>query len=151
NLAGDGGDNTGEISNPGYRGPLAGNQCPSFGSTYQVFVCRNGEPRRDARLLVDELACAGLKSDLFHQILQQTVHFDRGALLGGNTRFLEGDLPGNLDALRVVGQYLAFDPVLERRDDGATVGIILGVGRKYELDIEWQTQLEAPNLDIFLL
>ena len=48
-------------------------------------------------------------------------------------------------------QDLAFDAVFQRGDDRTSVRIVLGIGRKDELDIERQAQLESTDLHVALL
>src|SRR3546814_7664413 len=79
------------------------------------------------------------------------IRLNGRVLLRRNTGFLECDFARYVDAFRVVGQYLAFNTVFERRNDGSTVGVVFGVGGKYKLDVERQPQFESTYLDIFLL
>jgi hypothetical protein len=56
-----------------------------------------------------------------------------------------------LDLLGVVRHDLAADAVLERRDDLAARGVVLGVGREAEEHVERQADGVALNLDVALL
>ena len=46
---------------------------------------------------------------------------------------------------------LGLDPVLQRRDDRAAVGIVLGVRGEHELDVQREAQLEPADLHIAFL
>ena len=50
-----------------------------------------------------------------------------------------------------MGEDLRSDPVFERGNDTAPIGIILGVCREYELQIERKPHLKASDLDIAFL
>ena len=56
-----------------------------------------------------------------------------------------------LDVERVVRADLAAEAVLQRRDDAATVRVVLGVGRRDEHEIERQPDLVAAHLHVALL
>ncbi len=56
-----------------------------------------------------------------------------------------------VDVERVVGADLGAEAVLERGDDPAPVGVVLGVGRGDQHDVEGQADLVAPDLDVALL
>ena len=59
------------------------------------------------------------------------------------------DLVGAL--LGIVGANLRAESVLERSDDPAPVGVVLGVGRGDQHHVERQPDGEAPDLDVPLL
>ncbi len=71
--------------------------------------------------------------------------------VGDQVRLLpdHGDLVVELD--RVVGADLGAEPVLERRDDPAAVGVVLGVGAGHHEHVERQPQHVAADLDVALL
>ena len=50
-----------------------------------------------------------------------------------------------------MGADLGAEPVLERRDDPAAVGVVLGVGAGDEQQVQRQPQLVAAHLDVALL
>ena len=50
-----------------------------------------------------------------------------------------------------MGADLAAEAVLQRRDDAAAVGVVLGVGRGHQQDVERQADLVAADLDVALL
>ncbi len=51
---------------------------------------------------------------------------------------------------RIVGEDLGRDAVLERRDDAAAVGVVLGVGREDHQDVERDAHGEAADLEVAL-
>ncbi len=55
-----------------------------------------------------------------------------------------------VDGARVVGADLGADAVLERRDDAAAVGVVLGVGAGHHVDIQRQADLIAADLHVAL-
>ncbi len=64
---------------------------------------------------------------------------------------LRGDGDGFVDDLRVVGANLAADAVLERRDDLAARGVVLGVGGEDDRYVERQADGIALNLHVAFL
>ena len=52
---------------------------------------------------------------------------------------------------RVVGPDLRPETILERRDDPAAARVVLRVGRRDDVQVEWQADLEAADLDVALL
>ena len=56
-----------------------------------------------------------------------------------------------VDLERVVRADLAAEAVLERGDDPAPVGVVVGVGRGHQQHVEGQADLVAPDLDVALL
>src|SRR5690606_24541946 len=117
----------------------------------QIFIGGDGKACRYTRFLINEFALSGFKCDLLHQILQQAIDLNSCLLFRSNASFLEGNLAGNIDALWIMGEDLAFDTVFERRYDGAPVGVVFGVGRKYKLDVKGQAKFKSANLDVFFL
>jgi hypothetical protein len=80
----------------------------------------------------------------------------------GQVGALVGAVPGDLGLLadqlelvgqgqRVVGADLGAEPVLQRRDDPAPVGVVLGVGAGHQHDVERQPQRVAADPDVPLL
>ena len=69
----------------------------------------------------------------------------------GDVRLLvqQPDLVGELE--RVVGAHLGAEAVLERRDDPAAVGVVLGVGAGHEQQVQRQPHAVAADLDVALL
>ena len=56
-----------------------------------------------------------------------------------------------LEVERVVGADLGAEPVLERGDDPAAVGVVLRVGAGHQQQVQRQPQLVAADLDVALL
>ncbi len=56
-----------------------------------------------------------------------------------------------VEAQRVVGADLGAEAVLQRGDDAAAVGVVLGVGARDEQQVERQPQGVAADLDVALL
>ena len=80
------------------------------------------------------------------QDLQQVVGH-----LGDEVGLLRDDGDLLLDLARVVGADLGAEAVLERGDDAAAVGVVLGVGARHDEDVERQPQDVAADLDVALL
>ena len=51
---------------------------------------------------------------------------------------------------RIVGADLAAETILQRRDDSAAIGVVLGVRRRDEQNVERETDLVAANLNVAL-
>ena len=66
-------------------------------------------------------------------------------------RLLVHDRQLGLDVERVVGADLGAEAVLQRRDDPAPVGVVLGVGRGDQHHVERQADLVAADLHVALL
>ncbi len=99
---------------------------------------------------VDALVLPRLEGDALDDLEHEIGEVDRpGAAL--DPRFLARDLHAELDGARIVGQDLGADAVLERRDDLAARGVVLGVGGEAHEDIERQPDGIALNLDVALL
>ena len=87
---------------------------------------------------------------LGHHLLH--VH-RRGELESGGRELRELGLHDRdlvLEPARIVRADLRAEPVLERRDDPATVGVVLGVGARDDVDVDGQAHLVAADLDVAL-
>ena len=71
--------------------------------------------------------------------------------LGGQMRLLLDDADLGVELQRVVRADLGAEPVLERGDDAAAVGVVLGVGAGDDEHVERQPQRVAAHLDVALL
>src|ERR1700744_3325268 len=100
------------------------NDHTAFSIAYQILISRYGQPGRYARFLIDIFRVTCLKSYLLYQVLNQAVSLNSGFLFRRKQGFLLGYLARNFNRTRIVGQYLAFYPVLQRRYYRTTVGII---------------------------
>ena len=106
---------------------------------------RDGEPRAHAGALVDRAGLAQRAGEA-GQDLDEVV---------GHGRDEVGLLPDDrdlvLDLERVVGADLRAEAVLERGDDAAAVGVVLGVRAGHHQHVEGQPQHVAADLDVALL
>ena len=71
--------------------------------------------------------------------------------VGDQVRLLADDRDLVLERDRVVGADLGAEPVLERGDDAAAVGVVLGVGAGDDEHVQRQPQHVAADLDVALL
>ena len=115
-----------------------------------VLQQRDGHARRHARLLVHELAAAGLERHILDQLAKVLGDHDAGVAIAALPRLLPGDRQGVLHVGRVVVDDLRVDAVLQRRDDVAAVGVVLGVGREHHAHVERDAQREAADLEVLL-
>ena len=116
-----------------------------------VLQQRDRHARRHAGLLVHELALARLERHLLDQLLEVARYPQLAVAVAVRPRLLRRDRHGVLHAVRVVGDDLRVDAVLERRDDVAAVGVVLGIGGEDELDVQRDADGEAADLDVLLL
>src|SRR5205085_2473663 len=100
--------------------------------------------------LVDALVGARLDRDSLDYLGDEirNAHFS-GAARG--PRFLIGNAYAKLDGLRIVRRHFAADAILERRDDLAARGVVLGVRCEAEHHIERKAHRISFDLDIALL
>ena len=106
---------------------------------------RDREPGGHARALIDRLRFAQVSGEP-RQDLQQVVGHRRGKV-----RLLRDDGDLGRERQRVVGADLGAEPVLERGDDPAAVGVVLGVGARHDEHVERQAQRVPAHLDVALL
>ena len=107
----------------------------------------------DARPLADLGRSPGEVGQLGDELLHEAGHDDDGqavldreaVLLLADDRHLVVERP------RIVGPDLRPEPVLERGDDPAARGVVLGVGRGDHVQVERQPDDEAADLDVALL
>ena len=103
------------------------------------------EPGADARALVDRAGLAQVAGEPGQDLDEVVRHLgDQVGLLPDH-----GDLV--LELGRVVGADLRAEPVLERGDDPAAVGVVLRVGAGDDEHVERQPQHVAADLDVALL
>ena len=103
------------------------------------------EPGRDAGALVDRAGLAqraGEPGEDLDEVVGYVGH-EVGLLADHRDLVLELD--------RVVRADLGAEPVLERRDDAAAVGVVLGVGAGHHEGVQRQPQHVAADLDVALL
>jgi len=82
--------------------------------------------------------------DFFHVVGH--AHTDITHACGAG--FLAHDGHFGFDFEWVVRADLATEAIFQRGDDAAAVGVVIGVGRGNEDDIEWQADLVTTNLHI---
>ena len=105
----------------------------------------DGEPRGDPRALVDRGRGAQRPGEARDDL-------DEGVGHGGDeVRLLADDGHLVVELARVVGADLGAEAVLERGDDPAAVGVVLGVGAGDDEHVERQPQHVAADLDVALL
>src|SRR6266496_3543680 len=105
----------------------------------------------DARALRDVRAAAGEVGNLGDDLLHVGRH-DGLELSGPEVApLLLHDVDLVRDRLRVVGPNLRTEAVLQRRDDPATIGVVLGVGARHHEQVQIQADLVAANLNVALL
>ncbi len=107
----------------------------------------------DPGSLADLGRAPGEVGQLGDQLLHERRHDNgRDAILGREAVLLLAD-DGHLvlERPRVVGPDLRPEAVLERRDDPATRGVVLGIGRGDHVQVERQADDEAADLDVALL
>ena len=109
---------------------------------------RDRQPLADAGSLVDLLIGACLERDFLDRFTHELGNDDVAALQPG---FLGRDGHGGAARRRVVRADLRPDAVLERRDDLAARGVVLGVGAEHHQHVERQADGVALYLDVALL
>ncbi len=144
-LAEEGGQDGGHVADPRDGIRLVGAGRATQGGARDALGGSDGEPRGDARALVDGgrlTQAAGEAGDDLEQVLGH-VGDELGLLRD------EHDLVGDLG--RVVRADLGAEAVLERGDDAAAVGVVLRVGGRDEQQVEREPQRVAADLDVALL
>src|SRR5690606_41597540 len=68
-----------------------------------------------------------------------------------NPSLLSGDPLGIFNRFRIMSQDLALNTVFQWSDDASPVGIIFRVGGEDKLNIQRQTELKAPDLNVAFL
>ena len=90
--------------------------------------------------------------DDLHEVARQRPAGIVGHTVGGRQ---PGLLPDERELVlqreRVVGADLRAEPVLQRRDDAAAVGVVLRVGARHQEKIELEPQRVAADLDVAFL
>ncbi len=149
-LAGKGRQQRRKVAEAGVDRTVAGHEGAALEIRGQELDRRDRHARRDPRGLVDELALPGCDRDLLDQQARLRREHDRRIVAFG-PRLLGGDLGSERRARWIVGEDLRGDPVAQRGDDRAAVGVVLRVGGKGEQHVERQAHGEAADLEIALL
>ena len=141
-----------QITNAWNRLILAQQQRAAQGITDQAFVVGYGHAHAHARTLVDVAMLARHAGDFRNNFLHELRHRDpiavavqQGRTLGLHDVNLNADVPG------VMGADLGAVAVLERGDDAAAVGVILGVGAGHNANVQRQPRPETADLHVALL
>ena len=101
--------------------------------------------------LVDVRARPRQLADRADHLGEVVRHLHVDAVDGARPSLLAHDVHLRGHVERVVGADLAAEAVLQRRDDAAAVGVVLGVRRGHQQDVEGQADLVAAHLDVALL
>ena len=115
---------------------------------------RDGHADADAAALADVGGATGEVGQLGDELLHERRHDhgrDRRRSGSKRVRLLADDRHLVLERPRVVGPDLRPEAVLERRDDPAAARVVLGVGRRDDVQVERQPDDEAADLDVALL
>jgi hypothetical protein len=140
-----------EVGHPGHDLGLAGAQGPAGSVGDEGLEVGDGEPHRHTRALVDVRALAGQVAEGGHDLGHVVGDVDLDPWCLERTGLLLGDLDLDVDVEGVVGADLGAEAVLQRGDEPATVGVVLGVGRGEEHHVEGEADLVAPDLHVALL
>ena len=140
----------GQVADARHRLALPGAQRPAQRAGGEVLVVRGGQPDRDAAALIDLRMAARDMRELGDDLLHEAGDGDRDRHVVERHALLLGDGDLVVEGARVVGADLRAEAVLERRDDAAAVGVVLGVrGRDHE-HVERQAQPVAADLHVAL-
>ena len=132
-LARDGRDDADQVGNANHRVDFFIAVHSSFGRRNQVFIGRDGESGRHPTFFVHKFGVARFLGDLLDQVLHQLGNVNAVHGLAVQLGFLCGDFFADGNGLRVVGDDLTFDTVLEWRHDATPVGIVFRVGGEDKL------------------
>ena len=111
----------------------------------------DGQALADAAALVDLLVFACGEGDLLDDCADVVRESRCDAAARSRPGFLRGDGDAFFERLGIVGANLGADAVLERRDDLAARGVVLGVGAEDEGDVEREADGVALNLHVAFL
>ena len=146
-------DDRRQVDHPGHRHLLAADGGPAHGRGPHGLGGGDGEAGRDAGAGVDLGRLAhrpGEAGDDLEQVAGDQRPAER-LLVPGQHRLLADQGHLVVQAQRVVGADLGPEAVLERGDDAAPVGVVLGVGAGDQEQVQGQPQLVAADLDVALL
>ena len=132
---------------------LAGDQRAPLGVGHDVLHRRDRQALADARALVDAAILPRLERDLLDDLGDERRHLGRAAPAPLRASHAScAVIAMRVGAAgRVVRADLRADAVLERRDDLAARGVVLGVGGERHQDVERQADRVALNLDVAFL
>ncbi len=138
-------DHGAEVDDPGHRVGLPQHGAAVPGRGGDGFGRGDREPRRHPGALIDRVGLtqvAGEAGDHLHQVVGH---------LRAQVRLLQDDADLGVELQRVVRADLGAEPVLERGDDAAAVGVVLGVGAGDHQHVKGETQRVSADLDVALL
>ena len=140
-----------EVADAGHDLGLAVAQGAASGVGDQRLVVGDREPHRHAGPLVDVRGTAGLLAHLGDDLGHERRHLHVEAVGGERARLLLDDRGLELGVERVVRADLRSEAVLQRGDDATAVGVVLGVGRRQEHEVDREAHLVAADLHVALL
>ena len=138
-------DHRAQIDHPGHRFGLAQDSAAVPGRCRDSLGGGDREPGRNPGALVHRMRLAQQAGEATDD-LQQVGRHRRGQM-----RLLADDADLGVEVAGVVGADLGAEPVLERGDDPAAVGVILGIGAGHNQHVQWQPQGVAAHLDVAFL
>ena len=141
----------GEVADPGYGLVLPRAQGAARRRRHQGLVVGHTEAHGDAGPLVDLGALTSQLGDRGHDLGHVAGHLDLQTVEVGGYGLLHDDVHFGGGVQGVVGADLSPETVFQRRDDAASAGVVLGVGRRHEEDVEREADLVATDLDVSLL
>ena len=127
-------------------------QRAALGVRDDVLDHRDRQTLAHARSLVDPAVLPRLERNLLDDLGDESGHVgsDVGAV-AVEPRLLGGDPHPFRAAGRIMGADFRTDAILERSDDLAARGVVLGVGRERHQHVERQPHRVALNLDVAFL
>ena len=156
-LAGDAGQRGVDVADTRHDEGFAVNQGTAFGVRDDQLHGGDGQALRDAGTLVNLLVFARGEGDAFDDLADVVRNLDvldgvvAGGVAAGGPGFLLGDGDAFADGFRIVRADLRADAVLERGDDFAASGVVLGVGGEDDGDVELQANGVAFDLHVAFL
>src|SRR5690606_14902358 len=135
------GDQVIQVADAGEDAAFAGEDAAALGVGDDRFGVGDAGADADAGGLADVRAGAGEAHDLLDDLLHELRyhHLDAAARrrpLPIDPCILLHDLQALVDGLGIVRADDRADAVLERRDDAAAVGVVLGVGAEDQADVQ---------------
>jgi hypothetical protein len=152
-LAGNGGHGRVHVGDAGHHRRFAGQQRAPLGVGHHVLEHGDGQALAHAGALVHPLVGPRLERDALDQFGHEVRHLERAAagLAALDPRLLPRDGHAQVHAARVVRGDLRADAVLERGDDLAAGGIVLGIRGEHQRHVERQPDRIAFDLDVAFL
>ena len=139
-----------EIADPRNHLSLPKTQRPFLRIADDTLVVIDGHPNTNARGLIDLVRLSGFKGHIPKDLLHELRHLNRLAALARRGSLLFHNQKLILDGARVVRPDLDVKTILQRSDNPPPTGIILGIGARYDDDIQRETDLIPFDLDVLL-